>query len=603
MIGIITPVLKKGKPAKQPNSYRRITITSIVGKIIEKHLLQHIRSKLDPVQSRSQFGFTRGNSPTCAALIITELMAEANASKRELHITFMDTSKALDVVDHKGMLNCMHIQGVQGAAWRLLENMYSDVISCVKWNGGVSMPIKELQGIRQGGDSSADCYKAGKNKLLHHLDSNPSAKIGSINAGSVMVADDLALVSSSAHLMQINLNAAQTDAARERYKFNVTKTKTVTVNCKIAPLLLLNPLGSSPSETHIGITRTVSNTDKETIRKRVKKARQTSYSLMGAGMHGLNGTGPAVAMIQYTTYVLPTLLYGLEALVLDADDIQPLEKFHRKCLRYIQHLPQSSANCALYLLLGALPIEAHIHIKVLNFFRNTIGEEENSPPSEYIRDIVIRQLAMKDDGSSSWVSMVKKLLRTYNLPSAYTLLENTPNKRQWKKTLHGAVWNHWEKEFKEEANTMSTMEFLNVDACQVGKLHPVWKNTVSQLDILKATVKAQLLIKRYPFSTSRTAGKKWSDTCPLCGSEPETTAHFLLRCSKLSNIRQQYLPKVMSCYEQPSPDLLVRVILDSSYISENRITHETLCRNYTYKLHHKRSILLGGCSGYKVNYL
>ena len=141
------------------------------------------------------------------------------------------------------------------------------------------------------------------------------------------------------------------------------------------------------------------------------------------------------------------------------------------------------------------------------------------------------------------------------------------------------------------------------DACQVGKLHPVWKNTVSQLDILKATVKAQLLIKRYPLSTSRTAGKKWNDTCPLCGSEPETTAHFLLRCSKLSNIRQQYLPKVMSCYEQPSPDLLVRVILDSSYISENQITHETLCRNYTYKLHRKRSILLGGRSGYKVNYL
>ena len=71
----------------------------------------------------------------------------------------------------------------------------------------------------------------------------------------------------------------------------------------------------------------MSNTDKETIRNRVKKARQTSYNLMGAGMHGLNGTGPAVAMIQYTTYVLPTLLYGLEALVLDADDIQPLENF------------------------------------------------------------------------------------------------------------------------------------------------------------------------------------------------------------------------------------------------------------------------------------
>ena len=75
---------------------------------------------------------------------------------------------------------------------------------------------------------------------------------------------------------------------------------------------------------------------------------------------------------------------------------------------------------------------------------------------------------------------------------------------------------------------------LGMHQHQVGKLHSVWKNTVSQLDILKETVKAQLLIKRYPLSTSRTAGKKWSDTCPLCGSEPETTAHFLLRCSKLS---------------------------------------------------------------------
>ena len=261
-----------------------------------------------------------------------------------------------------------------------------------------------------------------------------------------------------------------------------TKTKTVSVNCKIPPLLLLNnkPLGSSPSETHVGIARIANNTNIETVKKRVKCARQTSYSLMGAGLHGLNGTGPMVAMIQYNTYVVPTLLYGLEALVLRTDEIQPLDKFHRKCLRYIQHRPQSTANCALYLLLGVLPIEAQIHIKVLNFFRNIIDEENKSPPSEYMRDIIIRQLAMKEDESSSWVAMVKKLLRIYGLPSAYTLLENTPKKRQWKKTLNEAVWSHWQKELKEEANTMSTMEFLNIDACQAGKLHPVWRNTTSQ---------------------------------------------------------------------------------------------------------------------------
>ena len=84
---------------------------------------------------------------------------------------------------------------------------------------------------------------------------------------------------------------------------------------------------------------------------------------------------------------------------------------------------------------------------------------------------------------------------TYGLPSAYTLLENTPNKRQWKKMLNEAIWRHWQQILKEEASTMSTMEFLNTDGCEAGRLHPVWRNTTSQLDILKATVKAQLLVK------------------------------------------------------------------------------------------------------------
>ena len=77
----------------------------------------------------------------------------------------------------------------------------------------------------------------------------------------------------------------------------------------------------------------------------------------------------------------------------------------------------------------------------------------------------------------------------------------------------------------------------------------------------------QLLIKRYPLSTLRMARKKCSDICPLRESEPETMALFLFWCSKLSNIRQQYLAKIMSYCEQHSADLLVKMILNSSYAS------------------------------------
>jgi hypothetical protein len=59
-------------------------------------------------------------------------------------------------------------------------------------------------------------------------------------------------------------------------------------------------------------------------------ARRAMYSLMGVGLHGLNGVGPEVAIEQYKTYVLPTLLFGLEALHLTDKDTEKLSIFHRK---------------------------------------------------------------------------------------------------------------------------------------------------------------------------------------------------------------------------------------------------------------------------------
>ena len=43
-----------------------------------------------------------------------------------------------------------------------------------------------------------------------------------------------------------------------------------------------------------------------------------------------NGTGLEVALTQYKTYVLPTLLYGLEALVLGKEELKILGAHHRK---------------------------------------------------------------------------------------------------------------------------------------------------------------------------------------------------------------------------------------------------------------------------------
>jgi hypothetical protein len=74
-------------------------------------------------------------------------------------------------------------------------------------------------------------------------------------------------------------------------------------------------------------------------------------------------------------YITPILTYGLEALVLSEKDMKPIEIYYRSLLRQIQHLPTSTAIPAIYLLMGCIPIEGQIHVKMLTFFgrlvRNT----------------------------------------------------------------------------------------------------------------------------------------------------------------------------------------------------------------------------------------
>ena len=98
---------------------------------------------------------------------------------------------------------------------------------------------------------------------------------------------------------------------------------------------------------------------------RVKLARNTAYSLIGVGLHGSNGLNPKASCRIIQTYVVPRLLYGLEAICLNKTEVEKLESFYRNLLRMIQGLNDRCANEAVYLLPGVMPISAQLHSRVL----------------------------------------------------------------------------------------------------------------------------------------------------------------------------------------------------------------------------------------------
>jgi hypothetical protein len=323
---------------------------------------------------------------------------------------------------------------------------------------------------------------------------------------------------------------------------------------------------------------------------------------MGAGLHGLNGVGPRVALHMLSVYVMPVLTYGLEALVLTERDISPLEKYYKNLLRQIQHLPVHTATPAVYLLLGCIPVEGIVDIKVLNFFGSITRK-----PGQVEHDIVQRQLAMKELSSGSWCVYIRRVLHKYELPSAYSLMNNPPNKTTWKKLVEQTVYDHWSKELKEQAATMSTLRLLDMDTCYPRQVHSVWLHNSTPLEAHMATVKARILVQRYPLYSSYCAGKKKSARCPLCTEEEETVQHFLLRCPSLSRYRMPYLREIYTCVlmaSAPMPanqeDLCILILNPETYLAGDCVLQlETTTRRMIFKLHSERSVLLGGESEYR----
>ena len=243
-----------------------------------------------------------------------------------------------------------------------------------------------------------------------------------------------------------------------------------------------------------------------------------------------------------------------------------------------------------------------IDIRVLTLLQNILSPKDDSRPTLYIKEIITRQLAVTDDDSRSWTRRAATTLSKYDLPSAYKLLDNPPRKLAWKKRVQQAVHAEWTDRLQEDADMKSTLQYLNIKACAVGYLHPVWQDINNDLDLKKATIKAQLLVKRYPLASTKLAGELRSSTCPLCKEEEETTSHFLLQCPALREARRPYLMRILCTCRQlglsVDPDTLTKTVLDTTNLPTDDLAHERLCRNMVFKLHHKRGILLGGGSVY-----
>ncbi|VDI62656.1 Hypothetical predicted protein [Mytilus galloprovincialis] len=168
-ISTLFPVFKNKGDARYAKNYRGITVTPIYSKIIEKII--KVRETLSSWRKKNplQRGFTDNITPLLCELIIEEFERESKDLKLPTYIALLDGKSAFDVVVHSNLTRRLYQTGISDQSIILIDRLYKNATSCIKWRNKTSVVFEIEQGVRQGGTISADLYKLYVNPLLNLL--------------------------------------------------------------------------------------------------------------------------------------------------------------------------------------------------------------------------------------------------------------------------------------------------------------------------------------------------------------------------------------------------------------------------------------------------
>ena len=368
-LGVLTPVFKRKGSNLDAKNYRGITITPTIAKILESVLRERIKPVIAEKQNRLQRGFTEGSSPMNCSPILEEYIRNNKDSKKPTYIAFLDAKSAFDVVNHTSLLLKVYQIGIEGAHWNLINSLHTNARTIVMWDGCLSEQFEIQQGVRQGGVLSTDLYRVYENPLLDRLEKiDQGAKIGEICCAAPACADNVAVASSKPDPVQSLVNTSAAYGSMEHYEFQLVKSVILKIDAAEEDQDYVWTLNGEPmpvvtESMHVGVLRSAST--QITAVAENNKARRTLYSLMPSGCHGHNGLDPETSIHLLQTYVLPTLIYGMEVVLPQGKHLDTLEKFYKK---YLLSIPVTTADPAVYVLSRTVPVEATIHKRALTLF-------------------------------------------------------------------------------------------------------------------------------------------------------------------------------------------------------------------------------------------
>ena len=168
---IIIPIQKPGKNPSDPNSYRPISLTSCICKLMEKMVKSRLEHFVEKEEMLSQYQFgSRKNRSTIDALTCMESYIKSKfEDKIPTMAIFFDIKKAYDTAWRYNILKELESKGMKGELPLFIQNFLTDRTFQVSFNNTLSKKFSLQRGIPQGSVLSGILFTIAINKISDGL--------------------------------------------------------------------------------------------------------------------------------------------------------------------------------------------------------------------------------------------------------------------------------------------------------------------------------------------------------------------------------------------------------------------------------------------------
>ena len=233
---IVCPIYKQNGDERDVMNYRPISLQNILSKVYTSLLYNRLSTFVESnnILSDTQFGFRPSRSTVDCIFILTECIQSRRQKNQKTYVCFIDFTKAYDSVDHTLLLYQLYKNKIRGKFLSTIQQLYTNVKSTIKLSSTNTPWIDLTAGVKQGCILSPILFNLFLNPLTDTIDAlqqgipiyNHENEICNW-LSTLLNADDLALISSSRHGLELQLEALYQWARQHKMIVNIKKSAVI----------------------------------------------------------------------------------------------------------------------------------------------------------------------------------------------------------------------------------------------------------------------------------------------------------------------------------------------------------------------------------------